>query len=198
MKLASFRDKEDSVRIIADTFNSNPSVNVVIGDKGDRKKKIRRLADYAFVKALNRNGAYISKNNMGTALFFRSNLKAFSFRELYYEIRFALTLAPSKIVQTLKREAYLKKNRFQGEHYYFWFLGVQKGGKMAGFELKDAVFKQAQEDQLPILLETSVYRNVVVYGRFGFNVYHIWTDRPNNIQVWFMKWEPDEVEKNLS
>ncbi len=73
MFLASKKDKKDSVRIIADTFDANPSVNIVIGDGGIRTKKISRLADYAFIKALNRRGAYLSDNRMATALIFHSN-----------------------------------------------------------------------------------------------------------------------------
>jgi hypothetical protein len=68
MFLANKKDKAESVRIIAETFEANPSVNIVIGEKGNRRKKISRLADYAFIKAINRDGAYLSENKKGTAL----------------------------------------------------------------------------------------------------------------------------------
>ncbi|PHR18689.1 MAG: hypothetical protein COA38_19960, partial [Fluviicola sp.] len=66
MIIAQHKDKADSVRIIANTFDANPSVNIVIGDKGNRRKKIKRLAEFAFVKAINRKGAFLSDNKMGT------------------------------------------------------------------------------------------------------------------------------------
>jgi len=184
------KDKEKSVSIIADTFKANPSVNVVIGNGGNHQRKIQRLADYAFIKALNRGGAYVSQNNKGTALFFRSDIKVFSLKEIYYEVRFALSIPFKKVIQTLKRESYIKKHRAYKNYYYFWFLGVQKGGEKAGFELKDVAFKKAQKEQLPILLETSVERNVFVYERYGFEIYHIWQDETNDVKLWFMKWEP--------
>ena len=56
---AKFLDEKDSIAIIAETFDANPSVNIVIGEKGNHGKKIRRLGDYAFIKALNRDGAYL-------------------------------------------------------------------------------------------------------------------------------------------
>lgn len=190
MKPSTLEDQAKSVRIITDTFMANPSVNVVIGTQGNRKRKIERMADYTFIKALNRKGAYISSNDMGTALFFRSDIKVFSLKELYYEVRFALSIPVKKVFQTLKRESYLKKHRAYTNYYYFWFLGVQKGGKDAGFELKNVAFEKAQEAQLPILLETSVLRNAKVYERYGFETYHVWSDEANDIKVWFMKWEP--------
>lgn len=186
MIIANREHKKDSVRIIADTFDANPSVNIVIGDKGNRRKKISRLADYAFVKALNREGAYLSSNKMGTALCFSSNVKAFSLREIYYEIRFAFSIPVKKVFQTLKRESYIKKNRIEEDHLYFWFLGVQKGGGKAGFEMKDYLFELSEKKGLPIILETSVERNKMIYERYGFEVYHEWSDSGGGKPLWFM------------
>ncbi len=190
---STLSDKKDAVKIITDTFLANPSVNVVIGDKGNKRKKIERLADYAFIKALNRQGAYVSENKMGTALFFKSNVKGANLKELYYEVRFALSIPIKKVFQTLKREAYLKNNRAYTEYYFFWFLGVKDGGGRAGFELKDVLFKKAQDIQLPILLETSVERNVRIYERYGFETYHIWDDEVNGVRLWFMKKDPQTI-----
>lgn len=189
MILATYKDKIDSVRIISETFDANPSVNIVIGDGGNRKKKISRLAEYAFIKALNRDGAFISDNKMGTGLCFRSNYGSSNLKELIYELRFAFSIPLKKVIQTLKREAYLKKYRYKEDHLYFWFLGVMKGGEKAVFELKDYLFQLSEKEQLPILLETSVERNKVIYERYGFEVYHEWSDSGDAKTLWFMKRE---------
>lgn len=184
-------DRSDIVNIIVETFKLNPSVVSIIGKGGNKEKKLQCLAEYAYVKAKNRNGVYLSKNKKGTALFFHSKKTKFSLKELYYELRFASSLSIGKVMQTLKREAYLNKHRCCDNYFYFWFLGVKKGGEKAGFELKNVVFKKANDEQLPILLETSVERNVFIYKRYGFEIYHIWDDTANNIRVWFMKWKPN-------
>lgn len=183
--------KSEIIDIISETFMTNPSVNVVIGNKGNRKKKIRRLAEYSLEKALNRNGAYLSDNKMGAALCFKSNAKGSALKEFWYELRLAVTLPMSKIINTLKRESYIKKHRAKDPvYYYFWFLGVKKGGGKAGFELKDIIFQKAQEENLPIFLETSVDRNVLVYERYGFETYHTWYDEANDVSLRFMRWAP--------
>jgi hypothetical protein len=93
-----------------------------------------------------------------------------------------------------KREAYFKKRRPQdGKYYYFWFLGVLENGNKAAFELKITVLEKAKKDKLPIYVETSVYRNVIAYQRFGFEVYQEWEDVSNNGVVWFMKKEADSI-----
>ena len=73
---------------------------------------------------------------------------------------------------------------------YFWFLGVEKGGDQAVYELKDHLFELSKNQQLPILLETSVPRNRSVYERYGFEVYHTWEDSGNDKALWFMMRKP--------
>lgn len=186
---ANIKDRQQCVKIITKTFKGNPSVNVVIGKNGNSNKKITRLAEYAYVKAQNRDGVYISENKLGTALFFRSDLNKTNFKEVFYELKFALVIPLKNVFKTLKRESFYKSIRPFKSYYYFWFLGVKNGGDKAVYELKDEVFKKATSDKLPILLETSVERNVKAYERYGFEVYHTWNDEENGITVWFMKWE---------
>lgn len=183
---ANDTDRAKIVQIITNTFDTNPSVNIVIGSKGNRRKKIRRLAAYAFVKSLNRNGAYLSDNKKGAALCFRSNQGASNLNEFMHELRFAFSIPPKNVFQTLKRESYIKKHRFKGEHLYFWFLAVESGGGSAGFEIKDDLFELSEKEKRPILLETSVARNKAIYERYGFKVYHTWTDSGNGQPLWFM------------
>lgn len=183
---ASDTDKAKIVQIITNTFDTNPSVNIVIGSKGNRRKKIRRLATYAFVKSLNRNGAYLSDNKKGAALCFRSNQGTSNLNEVMQELRFAFSIPVRNVIRTLRREAYIKKHRFPGDHLYFWFLAVEKGGGKAGFEIKDELFQLSEEEKRPILLETSVARNKAIYERYGFTVYHTWSDSGNGQPLWFM------------
>lgn len=190
MTLATPQDKSEAVRIITNTFDQNPSVNIVIGSGGNRRKKISRLGNYAFIKAMNRQGAYLSSNRKGAALCFLSDAKGTNFAEFWAELRFALVIPPKKVIQTLKRESYIKKHRYEGKHLYFWFLGVEKGGGQAVYELKEHLFAMSEREQLPILLETSVARNRSVYERYGFEVYHTWNDSGDGKTLWFMMRKP--------
>lgn len=179
-------DRKDAVRIIANTFEENPSVNIVIGSSGNRSKKINRLAEYAFLKALNKQGAFFSSNKKGVALCFSSEDKRTSIRAFWAELKLAGSIPISKVLETLKREAYLKKHRYTDRHLYFWFLGVEKNGEGAVYELKNEIYLKADTEQLPIILETSVLRNKTAYERYGFKVYHEWEDSGDGHTLWFM------------
>lgn len=183
---ASKADKADVVRIIERTFDNNPSVNIVIGEKGNRKKKIKRLAEYAFIKSLNRDGVYLSNNRKGVALCFRNDLSSFSMLEIIYQLRFASAIPIRNVIQSIRRESYIKKHRLKGKFLYFWFFGVESGGEKAAFEIKDFFFELSKKEGLPIIMETSVRRNKIAYERYGFKVYHEWKDSGDETPLWFM------------
>lgn len=192
MRKAKESDLEKVVDIVTTTFEENPGVNWMFGKKSNNKKGIRRLAKYAFYKALNRDGVYISSNEKGVALCYRFDKKAFSIKETYYQLKFALLTIPlNRIRKVLKRESYRNSIRLgSGKFYYFWFLGVLPEGKGAGIELKNALFTIAKKENTPIYLETTLKRNVSIYERIGYQVYHYWKDDKKGIEFWFMKWEP--------
>ena len=190
MTRATDKERDIAVRLITETFKENPSVNIVIGEGGNRSRKISRLADYAFTKALNRKGAFISQNEKGVALCFRSDQGGTNLREVLYEARFALSIPLKNVISTLKRESYIKKNRIAEAHLYFWFLGVNREGGAAVFELKNHFFEWSASENIPIILETSVLRNKTIYERYGFEVYHTWSNSGKGKTLWFMVRKP--------
>ncbi|KPL16911.1 MAG: hypothetical protein AMS26_02860 [Bacteroides sp. SM23_62] len=130
MRKAGIAEKDKVIDIISSTFETNPGVNWLITKKGSHKKKIQRLACYAFLRSFLREGAYISSNEKGIALCYRFNHRVLSIRELIYQLRFALfSINPWRIPKALRRESYRKSKRpASGNYLYFWFLGVLPGG----------------------------------------------------------------------
>ncbi len=193
MRQANIKDRAKVVDIIARTFKDNPGVNWMFSANGNQLKKIKRLADYVFMKCYNRNGVLISSNGKGVALFYRSDQKKFSLRELYYEIRFGiLSIKLTKLLEVLKRESFRTRKRPKHQpYYYFWFLGVLKEGARAGFELNKALIAMAKKEHLSIYLETSNERNKIVYERIGYKTYDYWCDDTKGIKFWFMNKHSD-------
>ncbi len=194
MRKARIAEKDKVIDIISSTFETNPGVNWLIKKRGSHRKKIRRLASYAFLKSFLREGAYISSNEKGVALCYRFNYQVFSIREVIYQLRFVFfSINPWRILKVLKRESYRKSKRpDSGNYLYFWFLGVIPGGGGAVYELRDAIFEMATQVNLPIYLETAMERTKVAYERYGFETFHYWEDPAENIKFWFMKWEPSK------
>jgi len=193
MRAATLRDRKLVTDIIAFTFTANPGVNWMLRKGGNHERKIRRLASYAFIKSFVRKGVYISQNEKGVALCYKFNIKVFSLVELFHQLRFALTsISPYRFSAILKREAYRNSQRpGSGEYLYFWFLGVMPGGGNAVFEIRDEIFRISREENLPIYLETAMDRVRIGYERYGFETFHYWENKDEDIKFWFMKWEPE-------
>jgi hypothetical protein len=49
MRLAEWSVRKRAVEIIAAAFEDNPGVNWLLKKSGDHSKKIRRMAEYAFI-----------------------------------------------------------------------------------------------------------------------------------------------------
>lgn len=150
------------------------------------------MMTYAFIKALIRDGVFISSNEKGVALCFKYNFQKFSLSEILYAMKFALTsLNFMHITKILKREAYRERMRpASGEYLYFWFFGVLRDGGCAAFELYHEILNLAESIKMPVYLETALERNHRIYERFGFKTFHYWEVPEEGIQFWFMKWEP--------
>lgn len=90
----------------------------------------------------------------------------------------------------MQRNVRIKKSRPKDNDYlYYWFFGVKNKGRGQGGaqELKAAIFEESAQKKLSILVETSVNKNKRVYERFGFQVYHFWQNKAENLTLWFMK-----------
>ena len=85
MRKATRRDMHKVVSILSMAFDRNPGVNWMIRNGGDHGKKIRSMMTYAFIKALIRDGVFISSNEKGVALCFKYNFQKFSL-SIYWRI----------------------------------------------------------------------------------------------------------------
>ena len=55
------------------------------------------------------------------------------------------------------------------------------------FEIAKEIIEVSKKNKLPIYLETAMERNMKVYSRYGYEVYHYWEEEEKDIRFWFMK-----------
>jgi ribosomal protein S18 acetylase RimI-like enzyme len=191
MRKASKQDIKLVVDIITESFQDNPSVLSVIKNDHKQKQRISALAVYAFKTGLRRNGVLISSDEQAIAICYPQGLASEGLADLWNQLVFAIKgIGVSRVPKVMQRAAMIKKSRLQDNDYlYFWFFGVRNKGRGQGGaqELKAAIFEESTQKKLPILVETSVNKNKKVYERFGFQVYHTWENKAENLTLWFMK-----------
>jgi hypothetical protein len=195
MRKAVLSDKSEFLRIISESYRSNPSVLWVL--KKDRKieSRLSVLAEYCWKEGLLQEGIYFSKNGDGIAIFYPLHEKKSGIKSLFWQLRLVIrAIGISRIGTVLRRDSYIAKNRSAHKCIYFWMYAVDPKSRdgIAAREIRDFAFQMADEQRLPILAETSVPQNKKVYEHFGFQTYHQWEDPKSAMVTWFMQRLPHQ------
>jgi hypothetical protein len=85
MKKALPSDKDKVIKIICESFDTNPHVNTMIKNDKKRTARMVALAEYAFSFGIRRNGVYLTDDGLGVAIIFEQNKVALNFKEYYLQ-----------------------------------------------------------------------------------------------------------------
>jgi len=192
--------RELVVDMLSKAFMDNPRVLRTI-KKGNTEKKLRIMTEYAYDLAVKYNGVFLSSDNSISMVYYKKSEHKMNFRDYFRYFRmFMLCIKPSKAPNIQKREKYIDSLRPKGIDYiYVWLLGNNpeiKGLKGLA-EIRNRLDEKSFSDNLPILIETTVERNLKLYQYVGFEIYHHWYDDKEDLNVWFLKREVSVAKHNL-
>jgi hypothetical protein len=136
-----------------------------------------------------KDGAFITSDEKGVALIFKSNkrqpvlqwLNGFFFLATH-------AVGWSRMWSMIQRERLIKGKRMKQEHLYFWMMGVEdnSNGLQTVMEIRDHMVQLSKEHALPIISETTVPRNLRTYQRYGFRVYDECYVPSEDLTIWFL------------
>jgi len=189
---------EKTINIIAEAFKVIPAGNHLVKQDSKRDIRYKKLATYVYHNAIKKNGLHLSSNKEGVAVAYvidpKNNKKTFG--DYINDLKFAFGVSGIKnAIAIAKRQKYIKSQRPKNEPYMYWeFSGVNpnyQGMNSATFsmaELRDKVYAETHDKKLPMYSETSIRKNMIVYRRYGFDIYHEWT-MPDGSTMWFLKYD---------
>ncbi len=188
------------VDMLAKAFQDNPRVLKTI-KKGNTENKLRIMTEYAYDLVDKYDGVFISSDNSISMIYYRKSELKMSIADYWRYFRmFMLCIKPTKAPSIQKREKYIESLRPQGIDYiYVWLLGNNpeiKGLKGLA-EIRNRLDEKSIECNLPILIETTVERNLKLYQYVGFEIYHHWYDNKEDLNVWFLLREVKVAKKNF-
>jgi len=190
--------REVVVDILSKAFLDNPRVLRTI-KKGNPEKKLRIMTEYAYDLVDKYNGVFLSSDQGSAMLYYiksRHKMNLYDFWR-YFQM-FMLCIKPLKAPAIHKREKHIESLRPPGIDYiYVWLLGnnPQVKGLKGLAEVRSLLDEQSIQHNLPILIETTVERNLTLYKYIGFEVYHHWYDEIKDLNVWFLL-RPVKVAEN--
>ena len=79
-----------------------------------------------------------------------------------------------------------------GSGWFGWLVATESGtiGCAAGYEMKNEMFRMADESNEPIYLETTTKRACMLYKALGYSEYAQLKHPYADINIWFLKREP--------
>lgn len=195
MYQAKLVDRSIVIQILTRSFDQNPTLNFLIRKGSDRSKHISAIAEYAF--AYRRNGVWLSDSRKGVGICFRPSIRRQDLKDIYYLIRMLVKgISLRRLCEIFYHRSRVESLRpTMADQLYFWFFGVCPGEtpRVSARELSSQILSMASRRNLDIYAETTLYKNMVVYRRFGFEVYRRWLNPTNGIQVWFLRRLADRV-----
>jgi len=160
---------------MAATFEHNPAVWFSIGNKGNRERKARALAEFLISYSIDRKGLFLSSDRNGVMVAYRSDTSVSAWRSFFHEIRlvlFAVGLVRMPRVLMRSQRIHQKQKQF-APFIHCWYIGVMEEGRHgnAARELQHRLFDLSRELNLPVLAETTIDRNKKAYEFIGFKAY---------------------------
>jgi GNAT superfamily N-acetyltransferase len=192
MLKATKEHKDLIVALLGQSFQQNQSVNYIIHQDSHRLTRIRYLMDYSFEICLLFGEVWLSDDYNACALVLYPHQKRMTLYAIWLDILLifrAITLFG--VLKTLKREAAIKQIQPKIDMAYLWFIGVEpdKQGLGNGTALLSEIIDNADNDGLPVYLETSTVKNLPWYKHNGFEIYE---KLELSYTLFFLKREPDK------
>ena len=169
MREATFNDKEIVINIISKSFDENQSVNYVVKQDRDRKKRIALLMKYSFFYGYNFGKIYISEDDKAACILLFSDRKKVTLKSIIWDIKLATKcIGVFRVEKVLKRESAIKKNHPKKPFIHLWYIGVDPmfQNKGVGSKLLNEILLRYPKKLF--YLETSTATNIPFYEKFGF------------------------------
>ena len=174
MKGAESNQEELIVDILAESFDSNKSVNYVVKQDLKRDRRIRGLMQYSYNVCNAFGEVWMSDDNQACALVLFPDKKRTTLSAIFWDISLAFSvIGVGRVRQVLSREAQIKSHHPKKPFAYLWFIGVKPSAQnrhIGSSLLKELIDRYSSQGR-PIYLETSVDRNTPWYKKHGFEIF---------------------------
>lgn len=191
MKIANKRDLEKVIDIICQSFHDNPHISQIIKNDSKRDIRLRVLAKYVFYFGMKMNGVYLTDDDQGVLILYKNQVQRRSLMDVFRKIELSIrAITLTRIIFVKKLESMVNQKRQNNEdHLYLWFFGVTKAtiGTGNAREMMRFSFSKSYDEKLPIYCETSIFKNMSVYKRYGFSEYNFLEPGINELKIWYLR-----------
>lgn len=175
---AKISDKKLVVDILVEAFaplKEKNSVNFIVKQDEKSLERMRILMEYLFDNAMRSGEIFLSDNKASCLLVSYANKNNFSFTSLRGKIRLAFKcISIFRVFRVLKRQSIIQRNYPKTNHIRPMIFAVKNEykGTATAAKLIMQVFKEFQNNTLPIIIDTASKDHVKLYQKFGLKVFN--------------------------
>lgn len=193
MKQIDDTDKHIAMDIITHAFRNNPNLLWFMKKDNHTDKRLRVLCEYCLETSMQKKGAFISSDQSGVLLAYKSEPKLPLHSTIIQYIKLIHScIGWSRLPSILYRQYCLAKLKPTEKHLYCLMLAVKNNthGMSTVLELKNGLYEMSSTQNLAVYAETSLKRNKTIYERFGFITHNAFKMRGADFTTWFLKRNP--------
>ena len=191
MRKADLSDKDKVVKIICESFDTNPHVNYILKNDAKRAKRLAYLSEYAFYYGMRRNGVFLTEDGQGVSIIFAYHKVKMGLKDYWGQWKLILKcFTLFRALKVYRVEKHIKNHRASNvEFLYLWFFGVTNEtlGTSNGRDMMKFIFDMSLQQKLPMYLETSLKRNSIIYKRYGFEEYNVYHTEDQLLMMHYLK-----------
>lgn len=172
IRLANIDDKPIILKILTESFKSDPHINWLL-EKSNNSNKLSIIMNYLIDETFQKGQIYLTNNNLGVAMWQSEKKESINYGFIKRNLQFLFQLGIPTVVRSLNFTK-ISHNHFANHPKYFYLLtiGVLPEGQGKGLAsmLMNPVLEYCSDSNIPIFLETANPNNVEIYKKKGFVV----------------------------
>jgi GNAT superfamily N-acetyltransferase len=190
--VAGAGDAERIGSILGDAFANDPVMNWAIPNALLYNPFFRMMAHQQF---LQHQQVYLDDRDRGAAMWLPPNVH-FDIPVSFSQVLLMLRLIASRGLRVIKPiqqlQATMARHHPHEPHYYLQSIGARQAhqGLGIGSSLLKQVTPLCDRDRMPAYLESSSEKNLPLYERHGFEVFHAEPVGDGGPTMWFMRRQP--------
>ena len=183
------RDKKRALDILENAFIDSPGMTWML--RKCNKKNLRIFLSFFYHTVAIKDGAYLTSDRNGVVFFYQLQNKKTSISNLFrklYVLLFIVGLKKGMLAAKYKKN--IDKLRPKSG-WFGWLVATDTkvSGNAAAYQIKQEMFRLADETQEPIYVETTNPRVMLLYKKSGYLEYANLKHPYQDLTIWFMKRE---------
>lgn len=198
-QIKTVSDKQRALVILEQAFNSSPGMNWMLGKKRSNRS-LRTFLSFMYYEAVAKQGAYITSDSNGVVLFYRLQDQRTSFRnglrKLYV---FFFIMGMKNGWKAMRYQRLINKVRpDRGWLGMLVATDTTVKGNAAAYEIKQEMFRIADEQNENIYVETTIPRVRLLYKAAGYIEYDQLKHPYEDLTIWFLKRTPHTFSRSIN